>query len=123
MIFAGDVAGSLKCWPTGRNVIIQNVTGLFRRSTGSHGFKPSTQETNLSGILKTLILALPLVGLGACTTSPQANHEMACVGGTLTGAVIGGAIGNRFGGGRGKTLATSAGAAAGAVTAATQMNC
>jgi uncharacterized protein YcfJ len=69
-----------------------------------------------------LVMALPLVvSIGACTQADQ--HEVACIGGTLTGAAIGGAIGNRFGGGRGQTIMTGAGAFAGAATAANSMNC
>ncbi|WP_246139561.1 hypothetical protein [Falsiphaeobacter marinintestinus] len=64
-----------------------------------------------------------LLGFGACTATPEAQHEVACVGGTLAGAVIGAAIGNQFGGGRGNTIMTAAGAGTGAVTAATSMNC
>ncbi|MBE1282002.1 MAG: glycine zipper 2TM domain-containing protein [Rhodobacteraceae bacterium] len=71
----------------------------------------------------TSFLAVSAVGLGACSLSPQAQHEIGCVGGTLTGAVIGGAIGNRFGGGTGQTLATAAGAATGAVASVNAMNC
>lgn len=72
----------------------------------------------------TLLLALPagLMALGACS-SPATQHEAACVGGTLTGAVIGGAIGNRFGGGTGQTLLTGAGAMVGGAAAANSMNC
>jgi len=69
-----------------------------------------------------LLFAIPLVvTLGACTQADQ--HEVACIGGTLTGAAIGGAIGNRFGGGRGQSIMTGAGAFAGAATAANSMNC
>lgn len=61
--------------------------------------------------------------LSGCSTTPEAQHEMACVGGTLGGMVLGGAIGNRFGGGSGQAILTGAGAYAGGVTAATQLNC
>lgn len=76
--------------------------------------------------MRAVYLSVSLVaGLGilsACS-SPYAQHEVACVGGTLAGAAIGGAIGNRFGGGRGNTIMTAAGAATGASTAVNAMNC
>jgi uncharacterized protein YcfJ len=69
-------------------------------------------------------LLLPILfSAGACASNPAAQHEVACVGGTLAGAIIGGAIGNRFGGGRGNTIMTAAGAATGAAATATSMNC
>ncbi|MEO9575040.1 MAG: hypothetical protein ABJ263_17295 [Tateyamaria sp.] len=69
-----------------------------------------------------LAMALPLViTLGAC--APASQHEVACVGGTFTGAVIGGAIGNRFGGGSGNSIMTGAGAFTGAVAASNSLNC
>ncbi len=61
--------------------------------------------------------------MAACSPSTPAQHEVACVGGTLAGAALGGAIGNRFGGGRGQTLMTAAGVFAGGATAATAMDC
>lgn len=70
-----------------------------------------------------LFLTIPaIISLSACT-SPAAQHEVACVGGTLTGAVIGGAIGDRFGGGSGRTILTAAGAFTGGAAAASSMNC
>jgi outer membrane lipoprotein SlyB len=74
-------------------------------------------------MLKMAFLTVCLVGYSACTQNPSAQHEVACVGGSLTGAVIGGAIGNRFGGGSGQTIATAAGAFAGGAAAARRMNC
>lgn len=70
-----------------------------------------------------------LIGLGlaasmlvaACGPAPtpyqqaQRQHEIACLGGTLGGAILGGAVGNQFGGGRGQDIMTGAGAAGGAV--------
>lgn len=59
--------------------------------------------------------------LAACGPAPTPQqqaarqHEIACLGGTLSGALIGGAIGNQFGGGSGKTILTAAGAAAGGI--------
>ena len=57
--------------------------------------------------------------LAACGPAPTPQqqaarqHEIACLSGTLGGALIGGAIGNQFGGGSGKAILTAAGAAAG----------
>jgi uncharacterized protein YcfJ len=53
----------------------------------------------------------------AATPAQQAQrqHEIACLGGTVGGALIGGAIGNQFGGGTGRDILTAGGAAAGAV--------
>ncbi len=59
--------------------------------------------------------------LAACGPAPTPQqqaarqHEIACLSGTLGGALIGGVIGNQFGGGSGKAILTGAGAAAGAV--------
>lgn len=67
---------------------------------------------------------IPLVlGVGACSSNPQVEHEVACVGGTLAGAALGGAIGSRFGGGTGQALLGGAGAIAGGITAANAMKC
>ncbi len=69
--------------------------------------------------------ALAALGLasavGACAPAAtpyqqaQREHEIACLGGTIGGALIGGAIGNQFGGGSGRTILTAGGATAGAV--------
>lgn len=61
--------------------------------------------------------------VAACDKQSPAQHEVACVGGTLAGAAIGGAIGNRFGGGTGQTIATAAGAFAGGATTARAIDC
>lgn len=45
----------------------------------------------------------------------QREHEIACLSGSIGGALIGGAIGNQFGGGSGRDILTAAGAGAGAV--------
>ncbi len=70
--------------------------------------------------LKLITLVLGSAGaLAACGPAPTPQqqaarqHEIACLSGTLGGALIGGAIGNQFGGGSGKTILTAAGAAAG----------
>lgn len=68
-----------------------------------------------------IVLLLAAGVLQACGPAPTAEqqqarqHEIACVSGTLAGAIIGGAIGNQFGGGSGKDILTTAGAGAGAV--------
>jgi outer membrane lipoprotein SlyB len=46
----------------------------------------------------------------------QRQHEIACMSGTIGGALIGGAIGNQFGGGSGRDILTAGGAAAGAIS-------
>jgi len=70
------------------------------------------------------LMLLPIVlGVGACASSPAAQHEVGCVAGSLAGAAIGGAIGNKFGGGNGNTIMTAAGAFAGGASSATAMNC
>jgi len=57
--------------------------------------------------------------LTACGPAPTPQqqaarqHEIACLSGTLGGALIGGAIGNQFGGGSGRDILTAAGAVAG----------
>ncbi len=73
--------------------------------------------------LKLLTLFLGSVGaLAACGPAPTPQqqaarqHEIACLSGTLGGALIGGVIGNQFGGGSGKTILTAAGAAAGGLS-------
>ncbi len=59
--------------------------------------------------------------LQACGPAPtrqqqaQRQHEIACLGSTVGGALIGGVIGNQFGGGSGRTILTAGGAAAGAL--------
>ncbi len=70
--------------------------------------------------LKAITLALGAAGaLAACGPAPTPQqqaarqHEIACMTGTLGGALIGGAIGSQFGGGSGQTILTAAGAAAG----------
>ena len=74
-------------------------------------------------LLKSTVLLVGLATVSGCASDPVTRHEVACVGGTLSGAVIGGVIGNRFGGGSGQTLATGVGAAVGGAAAATRMNC
>ncbi|WP_170743684.1 glycine zipper 2TM domain-containing protein [Ruegeria lacuscaerulensis] len=72
--------------------------------------------------LKVITLFLGAAGaLAACGPAPTPQqqaarqHEIACLSGTLGGALIGGAIGNQFGGGSGKSILTAAGAAAGGI--------
>ncbi|MEX0306338.1 MAG: glycine zipper 2TM domain-containing protein [Ruegeria sp.] len=73
--------------------------------------------------LKLFTLLLGSVGvLAACGPAPTPQqqaarqHEIACLSGTIGGALIGGAIGNQFGGGSGQAILTAAGAAAGGVS-------
>lgn len=73
--------------------------------------------------LKFLTLLLGGAGaLAACGPAPTPQqqaarqHEIACLSGTLGGALIGGAIGNQFGGGSGRAILTAAGAATGGVS-------
>lgn len=73
--------------------------------------------------LKLITLILGGAGaLAACGPAPTAQqqaarqHEIACLSGTIGGALIGGVIGNQFGGGSGKTILTAAGAAAGGLS-------
>ena len=77
--------------------------------------------------MNTFVKVSVVMGLVAtsatCAPTTPAQHEVACVGGTLAGAAIGGAIGNRFGGGSGQTIATAAGAFAGGATTARTMGC
>lgn len=70
--------------------------------------------------LKSIAFVLTAAGLvTACGPAPTPQqqaarqHEIACLSGTLGGALIGGALGNQFGGGSGKAILTAAGAAAG----------
>ncbi len=75
--------------------------------------------------MKLRILGVALIAAGALSAcgpapTPQAQaarqHEIACLSGSLGGALIGGAIGNQFGGGSGQAILTAAGAGAGAVS-------
>ena len=63
-----------------------------------------------------------MLALAGCS-NPADQREVACLGGTLAGAVVGGAIGNQFGGGRGNAILTGAGALGGGAAAATSMDC
>lgn len=54
--------------------------------------------------------------VSACANeTPAQKHEVGCVAGTLTGAVIGGLLGSTIGAGTGNLLATTAGAGLGTV--------
>ncbi len=73
--------------------------------------------------LKLITLILGGAGaLAACGPAPTPQqqaarqHEIACLSGTIGGALIGGVIGNQFGGGSGKAILTAAGAAAGGLS-------
>lgn len=70
------------------------------------------------------VMALGLVAgavLSACAPAAtpyeqaQRQHEIACMTGTVGGALIGGAVGNQFGGGSGQDILTAGGAAGGAL--------
>jgi uncharacterized protein YcfJ len=64
---------------------------------------------------KVILLAAALTGVSACSTgNAQTDHELACAGGMLGGAVLGGLVGNQFGGGSGQAAMTAVGAGAGA---------
>ncbi len=61
-----------------------------------------------------LLLGATVLVLGACASETSAQkHEVGCVAGTLTGAVIGGLLGSTIGAGTGNVLATTAGAGLG----------
>lgn len=62
------------------------------------------------------ILVLQACGPAATPQQQQQRqHDIACVTGTLAGALIGGTIGSEFGGGRGQDILTAGGAASGAL--------
>jgi uncharacterized protein YcfJ len=73
-------------------------------------------EPKGGNVKKTLLAAVVAAfGAVACSTGdPETDHELACAGGMLTGAVVGGLIGNQFGGGGGRAALTGLGAGAGA---------
>ncbi len=85
---------------------------------------PATLKDPNNGLklMKNLVIAgafaisTVLIACGPAPT-PQGQarrqHEIACMAGTVGGALIGGAIGNQFGGGRGRTILTAGGAAGG----------
>lgn len=61
-----------------------------------------------------LLMSGAMLALGACANeTPEQKHEVGCMAGTLTGAVIGGLAGSMIGAGTGQVLATSAGAGLG----------
>jgi uncharacterized protein YcfJ len=62
-----------------------------------------------------LLLAGAVFAVAACANqTPEQKHEVACVAGTLTGAVLGGLGGSLIGGGTGQAIATAVGTGAGA---------
>ncbi|WP_170425831.1 glycine zipper 2TM domain-containing protein [Ruegeria arenilitoris] len=70
--------------------------------------------------LKVITILLGASGaIAACGPAPTPQqqaarqHEIACLSGTLGGALIGGVIGNQFGGGSGRDILTAGGAVAG----------
>lgn len=55
-----------------------------------------------------------VLAISACANeTTEQKHEVGCVAGTLTGAVVGGLAGSLFGAGTGNVLATTAGAGLG----------
>lgn len=64
---------------------------------------------------KTIIVLLAATFAStACTTgNAETDHELACAGGMLTGAVVGGLVGNQFGRGGGRAAMTGLGAGVG----------
>jgi uncharacterized protein YcfJ len=79
--------------------------------------RPGSYRTRaVLGLGLTATIALSACG-PAATPQQQAQrqHEIACMTGTVGGALIGGAIGNQFGGGTGRDIMTGAGAATGAL--------
>ena len=61
-----------------------------------------------------LLFGATLLALAACANETAAQkHEVGCVAGTLTGAVLGGLLGSTIGAGTGNVLATTAGAGIG----------
>jgi len=66
----------------------------------------------------TVVLAFACALSGCSNNSGPTDHEMACAGGTFTGAVLGGFVGNQFGKGKGNKVLTGAGVATGAALGA-----
>lgn len=61
-----------------------------------------------------LLLGAAVIAISACASeTPEQKHEVGCVAGTLTGAVLGGLLGSTIGAGTGNVLATTAGAGLG----------
>lgn len=66
--------------------------------------------------LKPAITLAAVAGLalaGCAAPTPEQQHEMGCVAGTVSGAVLGGLAGSLIGAGTGQMIATGAGAAIG----------
>jgi uncharacterized protein YcfJ len=60
-------------------------------------------------------LALVAGTVAAETSQQKKDHEVACVAGTVTGALLGAAVGGLFGNGAGKDMMRAAGSATGAL--------
>ena len=70
-----------------------------------------------------LLLGGAAIALGACANeTPEQKHEVGCMAGTLSGAVLGGLAGSLVGGGAGRTLATAVGAGVG-TAAGNRLSC
>ncbi|MCE8522756.1 glycine zipper 2TM domain-containing protein [Ruegeria pomeroyi] len=75
------------------------------------------KKTIVVGVLGGAIATI-LVSCGPAPTArqqAQRQHEIACMSGTIGGALIGGVIGNQFGRGSGRRIMTAGGAVAGGV--------
>ncbi|MFG6081746.1 glycine zipper 2TM domain-containing protein [Paracoccus sp. PAR01] len=61
-----------------------------------------------------LILGALVLAASACANqTPAQQHEVACITGSFTGALLGGAAGSLIGGGTGRDIAIAAGSVAG----------
>ena len=61
-----------------------------------------------------LILGAMVLAASACANqTPAQQHEVACITGSFTGALLGGAAGSLIGGGVGRDVAIAAGSVAG----------
>lgn len=70
-----------------------------------------------------VVVCSAVLALSACASeTPEQKHEVGCMAGTLTGAVLGGLAGSLVGGGVGRTIATAAGAGVGTV-AGNKLSC
>ena len=64
----------------------------------------------------TVVICGVALALSACASeTTEQKHEVGCMAGTATGAVLGGLAGSLIGGGVGRTIATAAGAGIGTV--------
>lgn len=73
------------------------------------------KPVSLLALCTGLFLAGCQTNSGQLAYGPTRNHEVACLAGTATGAVVGGLVGSTIGSGRGSTLATAAGVGVGSI--------